>query len=124
MISHFELSIIIGTRGNIWLCGYQLNSGICHGTLHRTSLIHININGWGSTIYLLPLHFQAPRHYFSSLINRRFSRTRHVGSFYIHKTLSGVIIKGSNPDKIKVLLFSLLPFSIVFVPAGFKTVLE
>jgi hypothetical protein len=114
MISHFELSIIIGTR-NIWLCGC---SGILSWhTLHRD---HPYYQWFGHHHLLAPCNFKRLIVFLFLNQSKKFSRTRHIGSFPVHKTLSGVIIKALILIKLSFFFSLLLPFSIVFVPAGFQ----
>jgi hypothetical protein len=72
-------------------------------THHRAFLIHINIDDLCTAFYLL-----ARDGVFSSSIEE-FPRTRHIGTFPLN-TLSGVMIKGSNPDNTSFFSFLLLPF--------------
>ena len=107
MISHFELSIIIGTREISGSAAIKFRNFVMAYTpsSNPSSILISMIWAPPSTCSRA---ISSASSYFSSLINRRNFRepVTLVRSPTFTKTLSGVIIKGSNPDKIKFLLFS------------------
>ena len=107
MMSHFELSIIIGTReisGSAAIKFRNFVMAYSPSSIPSSILISM-ICAPPSTCSLAMLNASS---YFSSLINRRnfLEPVTLVLSPTLTKTLSGVMIKGSNPDNTRFLLFS------------------
>ena len=107
MISHFELSIIIGTReisGSAAIKFRNLVMAYSPSNIPSSILISI-ICAPPSTCWRAISNASS---YFSSFINRRNFRepVTLVRSPTFTNTLSGVMIRGSNPDNTRFLLFS------------------
>ena len=118
MMSHFELSIIIGTREISGSAAIKFrNFTIAYSPSNIPSSILMSmICAPPSTCCLAMSNASS---YFSSLINRRnfLEPVTLVLSPTFTNTLSGVMIKGSNPDKTKFLLASASAIFLFFNPS-------
>ena len=120
MMSHFELSIIIGTREISGSAAIKFrNFVIAYSPSSIPSSILISmICAPPSTCSLAILNASS---YFSSLINRRnfLEPVTFVRSPMLTNTLSGVMIKGSSPDNTRFLLSLLCAIFYFLILQGF-----